>query len=238
MIIRRDGEGLLAIAQPDHARVAGVFAEAWRDGAGPSLVFASYHHDDGWIDWEKAPTIDDRGRPHHFLTIPMDDRVAVYRRGIELLATTDRAAGLLTSLHFGRLLAEGLEALEGDARRTAEDFLAEQSTWEAQTGRQLGEPEGVEADYRVLRTVDYLSLLLCMRPLNELDGPSLTTMTLRIEGQRVILDPYPFDADELTVTVAARVLPATTFDDGETYRSALAGAPVRELSWTLTRPRR
>ena len=113
MIIRRDGQGLLAITQPDHARLAGVFAESWRGGAGGSLVAASHHHDDGWIDWEKAPTVDDHGRPHDFLTIPMDDRVAVYRRGIDLLATTDRAAGLLTSLHFGRLLAEGLPAVEG-----------------------------------------------------------------------------------------------------------------------------
>jgi hypothetical protein len=238
MIIRRAAQGLLAIAQPDHARLAGVFAESWRDGAGRSLVAASHHHDDGWIDWEKAPTVDDRGRPHDFLTIPMHDRVAVYRRGIDLLATTDRAAGLLTSLHFGRLLAEGLDALEGDARHTAEGFLAEQSTWEAQTWREVGEPEGVEADYRVLRAVDYLSLLLCMRPLGELDAASVMGMTLRVEGQRVTLDPYPFDAGELTVTVAARVLAATTFDDDEAYRSALAGAPVRELTWTLTRPRR
>jgi hypothetical protein len=238
MIIRRAAQGLLAIAQPDHARLAGVFAESWRDGAGRSLVAASHHHDDGWIDWEKAPTVDDHGRPHNFLTIPMDDRVAVYRRGIDLLATTDRAAGLLTSLHFGRLLAEGLPALEGDARRTAEDFLAEQATWEAETRRQLGEPEGVEADYRVLRAVDFLSLVLCMRPLNELDGASVTTMTLHVEDQRVTLEPYPFDAGELQVTVAARVLPVTTFDDDEAYRSALAGAPVRELSWALSRPRR
>ena len=238
MIIRHDLQGLLAITQPDHARLAGVFAELWRDGAGPSLVAASRHHDDGWIDWEKAPTVDERGRPHDFLTIPMDERVAVYRRGIDLVAATDLAAGLLTSLHFGRLLAEGLGALEGDARRTAEDFLAEQSIWEAETWHQLGEPEGVEADYRVLRAVDYLSLLLCMRPLDELDATPVMAMTLSVEGRCTILDPFPFEADELTVTVAGRVLAATTFDDDEAYRSALAAAPVRELNWTLSRPRR
>ena len=238
MIIRHEGQGLLAITQPDHARLAGVFAESWRDGAGPSLVAASHHHDDGWIDWEKAPTIDEQGRPHDFLTVPTDERVAVYRRGIDILAANDLAAGLLTSLHFRRLLAEGLNALQGDARRIAEEFLAEQSAWEAQTRRQLGELEGLEADSRVLSAVDYLSLLLCMRPLDELDAASVMAMTLRVEGQRVTLDPYPFEAGELTVTVAARVLAATTFDDDEAYRSALAGAPVRELTWMLTRPRR
>jgi hypothetical protein len=238
MIIRRGPNELLAIAQPDHARLAGVFAEAWRDRAGPSLVAASHHHDDGWIAWEEVPTIDDRGRPHDFLTIPMDQRVAVYRRGIELLARTDLHAGLLTSLHFGRLLAEGLGALQGDALSIAESFLARQATWEEQVRRELGDPAGVEADYRVLRAVDYLSLLLCMHPLDALDGTPVANMTMNVEGQRVRLDPHPFDVDELGVSVPVRILVATTFDDDETYRSALRAAPVRTLSWTLSPPRR
>src|SRR5207253_9497790 len=138
MIIRGGPNELMAITQPDHARLAGVFAEAWRDHAGPSLVAASHHHDDGWIAWEEFPTTDGRGRPHDFLTIPMDQRVAVYRRGIDLLAKTDLHAGLLTSLHFGRLLAEGLGALEGDALSIAGSFLAQQATWEEQVRRELG----------------------------------------------------------------------------------------------------
>jgi hypothetical protein len=238
MIIRRGANELLAITQPDHARLAGVFAEGWRDHAGPSLVAASHHHDDGWIAWEEVPTIDDRGRPHDFLTIPVDERVAVYRRGIDLLAKTDLHAGLLTSLHFGSLLAEGLGALKGDARSIAESFLAEQATWEERVRRELGDPPGVEAEYRVLRAVDYLSLLLCMRPLDELDGAPVTTMTMDVEDGRVTLHPYPFDVDELGVSVPVRILAATTFDDDEAYRSALRAAPAGTLSWTLTRPRR
>jgi hypothetical protein len=238
MIIRRGSSELLAITQPDHAGLAGVLAEAWGDHAGPSLVAASHHHDDGWIAWEDVPTIDDQGRPHDFLTIPMNERVAVYRRGIELLATTDLYAGLLTSLHFGRLLAEGLGALEGDAQATAESFLAQQASWEEQARRELGDPAGVEADYRVLRAVDYLSLLLCMRPLDELDGTPVTTMTMTVEDGRVTLNPYPFDVDELGVSVPVRSLPATAFEDDEAYRSALRAAPVETLSWTLSRPRR
>lgn len=238
MIIRRGPSELLAITQPDHARLAGALAEAWGDHPGPSLVAASHHHDDGWIAWEDVPTIDDQGRPHDFLTIPMNERVTAYRRGIELLATTDLYAGLLTSLHFGRLLAEGLGAVEGDARATAESFLAQQARWEEQARRELGDPAGVEADYRVLRTVDYLSLLLCMRALDELDGTPVTTMTMTVEDGRVALYPYPFDVEELGVSVPLRSLPATAFEDDEAYRSALRAAPVETLSWTLSRPRR
>jgi hypothetical protein len=238
MIIRGGPNELVAITQPDHARLAGVFAEAWRERPGPSLVAASRHHDDGWIAWEELPTIDDRGRPHDFLTIPMDERVAVYRRGIDLLAKTDLHAGLLTSLHFGRLLAEGLGVLRGDDLSIAESFLAQQATWEEQARRALGDPAGVEADYRVLRAVDYLSLLLCLRPLDELDGTRIGTMTMNVEGEQVRLDPHPFEVDELGVSVPVRILAATTFDDDDAYRSALLAAPVQTLSWTLSRPRR
>jgi hypothetical protein len=164
--------------------------------------------------------------------------VAVYRRGIDLLAKTDLYAGLLTSLHFGRLLAEGLGALEGDALSIAESFIAQQATWEEQVRRELGDPAGVEADYRVLRAVDYLSLLLCMRPLDELDGTRVGNMTMKVEGDRLRLDPHPFDVDELGVSVPVRILAAMTFDGDEEYRSALRAAPVRTLSWTLSRPRR
>src|SRR5439155_27098746 len=117
--------------------------------------------------------------------IPMDERVAVYRRGIDLLAGIDLHAGLLASLHFGRLLAEGLGALHGEALSIAKSFLAQQATWEERVRRELRGPAGVEADHRPLRAVDYLSLLLCMRPLDELDGTPVATMTMNIEGGRV-----------------------------------------------------
>jgi hypothetical protein len=238
VIIRRRGTGLLAITQPDHARLAGVFAEAWRPPSGLSLVAASHRHDDGWIEWETAPTIDDQGRPHDFLTIPMAERVAIYSRGIDLLAHSDLYAGLLTSMHFSRLLAEGLGPLRGDARRIAESFLAEQVAWDVRARRDLGEPLGVEADYLVLRAVDYLSLLACMRPIAELDGTRITaTMALGLHNGRVSLDPYPFGVDELVVSVPARGLGVTNFKDDEDYRAALAAAPFEELSFRLSRPR-
>ena len=239
MIFQRRGPELLAVMQPHHARLAGIFAEAWGDRPAPSLVAATHHHDDGWIAWEKAPTVDAQGRPHDFLTIPMDERVAVYRRGIDLLAPTDLYAGLLTSLHFGRLLAGGLGPLHGDARHRAEAFLAEQATWQADARRRIDqEPAAIEADYELLRTVDYLSLLLCMRPLDEIDGTSVGPTTIQVEGGRVTLDPYLFEIDGLAVSVPVRVLAKTTFGDDETYRSALAVAPVEELTWRLSRPRR
>ena len=256
MIIRRRAAGLLAITQPDHAHLAGVFAEAW--GAGPAvdpagvrkpLLTAARDHDDGWLAWEREPTIDERGRPHDFLTIPMDQRVAIYRRGIALVCAGDLYAGLLTSMHLTRLVAEGLDSLAGPARRTAEPFLAGQVAWEVRARRELGEPLGAEAGYVVLRAVDFLSLLLCMRPAEELAGTSIPPVhvnpgsparpvRLEISAGRVLLDPYPLTVEPLEASVEGRALPTQTFVSNEVYRSALAAAPAERLTFTLAAPPR
>ena len=248
MIIRSGGEGVLAIAQPDHARLAGMFADAWAgqpDASSPSLGVASYRHDDGWIVWEQAPTVDEHGRPHDFLTVPMEQRVAIYRRGIGLLADTDPVAALLTSLHFTRLLAEGLGSFSGEARRLGEAFLAEQLAWEIRTRRDLGEPSGAEADYLVLRAADFLSLVLCLRPGEKLDGQPLpavhigghtVSMQLGVSGGGAMtLDPYPFVVEPLEATVPALALLRPVYADDDTYRSALAAAEPVVLRFTLAR---
>jgi hypothetical protein len=249
MIIRRGGEGVLAIAQPDHAALAGVFADAWlgqADRASPSLRSASYSHDDGWIAWEEAPTVDEHGRPHDFLTVAMAQRVDIYRRGVGLLADGDLLAALLTSLHFTRLLAEGLGSFSGEPRRLGEAFLAEQLTWEIRTRRDLGEPHHAEDDYLVLRAVDFLSLVLCLRPREELDGQRLpavhlggddaTSIRLGLaDAGAVTLDPYPFAVEPLEGTVPALALPRPVFADDAAYRSALQAAEPVELRFTLAR---
>ena len=165
-------------------------------------------------------------------------------------------------MHLTRLVAEGLDSQAEPARRTAEPFLAEQVAWEAHARRELGDPLGAEAAYVVLRAVDFLSLLLCMRPVEELAGTSVPPVhvdpglpqrgpggrpprvrrahgnqarPVRLEssGARVLLDPYPFTVEPLEASVVARALPAQTFESNEAYRSALAAAPAERLTFTL-----
>lgn len=245
MIMRPNGAGLLAISQPDHAQMAGTLAEAWGSRMPESLVVASHHHDDGW--WEQSPTVDQHGRPFDFLTLPVRERVAIYREGISALREIDLAAALLTSLHFSRLLAAGLESLHGEDRRTGETFIAAQVCWEVRARAALGEPRGVEAAYQVLRAVDYLSLVLCVYPAGDLAGHTLPPV--RVAGQSVAgnirlevpdpssatihVDPYPFAQSPLVVGVNARALKKARFPSSEAYRLALAAAPVQPLRFSI-----
>jgi uncharacterized protein DUF3891 len=75
MIRRDDGADWLLIAQTDHAAPCGVFAERWGSAAGPfvpvepraPVILAAREHDNGWAEWEAAPTVDPAtGRPRHF----------------------------------------------------------------------------------------------------------------------------------------------------------------------------
>jgi hypothetical protein len=245
MIMRPNGAGLLAISQPDHAQMAGVLAEAWGSRVPEALVVASHHHDDGW--WEQSPTVDQHGRPFDFLTLPILERVAIYRQGVSGLCEIDLAAALLTSLHFSRLVAAGLESLHGEDRRVGETFIAAQVAWEIQARAALGEPRGVEAAYQVLRAVDYLSLVLCMHPVSELGGLCLppvrfagqsSACNVRLEvpdpsSETIHVDPYPFGPAPLSVGVNARSLKKARFPSGEAYRTALAAAPVQPLRFCL-----
>ena len=245
MILRPDGAGLLAISQPDHAQMAGLFAEAWGARMPESLVLASHHHDDGW--WEQSPTVDGRGRPFDFLTLPMSERVVIYHHGITALREIDLAAALLTSMHFSRLAAGGLESMNGDERRVAEAFVATQAAWEINARAALGEPRGLEPAYQVLRAVDYLSLVLCLCAPDELAGQSLpgvrfagqsTACNIHLEVRpgldgTVFLDPYPFAHAPLAVGVNARALATASFPSGEAFRSALAAARVHPLRFSI-----
>ena len=91
-----------------------------------------------------------------------------------------------------------------------------------------------------------LSLTLCMRPGEELEGLNFdrvpmrpgadpVRMTVHRQGDTVVLDPWPMASPSVTVGVPARYLAATRFPDVGTYRRALADAPVERLTFVLAR---
>ena len=106
MIIREQGESLLIIRQTDHAFLAGFFAKEWGNAEFPrpepfgSFCLATAEHDNGWSEWELAPTLDAKTRmPDTFMSIPTEEHILLYQRGIERLVKVDHYAALLASMH-------------------------------------------------------------------------------------------------------------------------------------------
>jgi uncharacterized protein DUF3891 len=264
MIVQRRKDGLLLFAQPDHAALAGEFAQRWgnesfwRPGQDEALLVAARHHDDGWALWEAAPGLSEFGSPVDFLTTPMEERVQIYRRCVDMAAGRDLHAGILVSLHFAGLFLGRFEpgafrvidSLQGRNRELVQKFIAEQERWrhEADEGGSGGvalDNDLVMAEYRLLQIFDLLSLVVCMQPLDEISnqtfdlvpttGAETGRIKLKREGTRLILDPYPLDSAPLHFSIKGRALDRHTFNGGGEFRGLYEAAPLEEVAFSLDR---
>ncbi len=130
MIVRpADGEYVL-ISQVDHARIAVEIARSWRlpsklDDLREEFLFAVEHHDDGWRDWERAPTIVD-GAPRNFMDMPMPVATGIWSESVDVAAANSPWGGLWVSRHFCHLAELAIAHRTDPAdRASAERFLAE-----------------------------------------------------------------------------------------------------------------
>src|SRR5947199_5589429 len=150
MIVYDEGETLLLVTQPDHAHFTGELLALWRADGLPDhprradLLFAGREHDNGWREADAAPHCDlERGRPHDFMSIPREERIAIWERGTARFAGSQPYASLLITRHA--------LTLHGDRREQPEweEFFAYLDELErgllAATGAAA---EEVAADYR------------------------------------------------------------------------------------------
>ena len=105
MIVAETAAGYQFVTQPDHAALAGQFADHWgreefdRPEPFAPVVLAAYAHDDGWRDYDRRPHLDGAGHPVDFRDMPPDVWTDLYDDGIDAVAETDTYAGLLVSMH-------------------------------------------------------------------------------------------------------------------------------------------
>jgi len=252
MIRRKDGTDWLLIAQPDHAAVCGQFAERWGspdgnfgpvDPGGPVAV-AAREHDNGWAEWEAAPTVDPgAARPRHFTEMPAAEFLGIWQRGVRRGADQDPHVGLLVSMHAGRLTRARLASPRDPPadRDPLRQFLQEQEAAQDVVRSRLGlDPQAVAAHSWLIATWDRLSLLLCCGPvpaatLAEVPARGRTRdIAVRPTGERsASLDPYPFAGGPVELAVPARRIPALPYTAPEALRAALGAAPVERLTFAL-----
>ena len=248
MILQPRGSDLLAIRQPDHARLAADIARAWGDQAPErpepweAVEGATRCHDDGWAVWEEAPRLAPDGRPLDFLTTPVRERIEVYRRCVELAVGENLHVGLLVSMHVTGLFLgryepgaeRAVDALAMSDRKLVGRFVREQEGWRA---RNRAWP-GLWTEYRLLQLFDRLSLMLCLCPVGEvnerLERVPAAGGELHVQGQTnsLVLDPSP-RAKPVSLVLEARRLSSAHFDDADSYHHALASAPIERLRFKL-----
>jgi hypothetical protein len=217
MIVRDTGASWQIVLQTDHAELAGRFATSWGDRGAQhaSLTVAAKRHDDGWAVWERAPRVDQTGKPVTFLDVDVRSHLAFYRAGIAAVTEQDEHAGLLVSMHGAGIYRQryGLDPALGltrapEAEAEVEAFVAEQ---EAKFG---GEPGDHWDDYELLQLLDRLSLYFCMRDVEAGEPAELQGYRLEpVAPWHVRCQPFPFGESPAEFFVVRRMLPKSGAPD-------------------------
>lgn len=183
--------GWWLVTHPDHARLAGAFAERWgNDRFLPpeprvNVLRGIARHDDGWAASDAAPQITRQGKPSAFSVelvgkysafeeIDLADYLAVRDRAVRLIAAEDAYAAVLISMHTHNLLTEHTDRSTIDPAQLPllDSFLLEQKAFQQSLLQQIADDsqfqdgQASEATildhFRLLQATDNLSLLTCV----------------------------------------------------------------------------
>jgi hypothetical protein len=266
MIVQEQDDELILIRQTDHAVLSGFFAREWgnelfkRPEPFESVRLAAAEHDNGWREWELQPQIDPRTRlPYSFMSLPTEEHIAVYQRGIERVVKVDRYAGMLVSLHASQLYDRARATIPGYSAKyvKATETEAVNGFLQGLKLQQLrlkvdlrSEPamkdfiqeKLLDANSRRLEALDRLSLYFCLNTPQEAtmesipvdDQGSEVDWELRPQERNTVsLAPYPFRKEPLTVSILARRVPKRLYTGDLDFQKTLARAPYTAINFTL-----
>ncbi len=191
MLRLESATGWWLVTHPDHARLAGAFAEAWGNDmfASPeprrNVLLGIRCHDDGWAARDAHPQTTREGKPSAFSTelvgkysafeeIYLEDYLAVRDRAVRIMAAEDVYAGLLVSMHTYNLLTERADRSTISPKQLPllDRFLEEQKLFQEELLRRVQSDDGLAAEeksdirirdhFRLLQATDNLSLLSCV----------------------------------------------------------------------------
>ncbi|MEO0054966.1 MAG: hypothetical protein RLZZ50_913 [Verrucomicrobiota bacterium] len=226
-------------------------------GVMPHVIAAVARHDDAWAARDAAPCLTREGRPSAFTRelvgsysafeeIDLADYLAVRGAATEAVAQDDPYAAILISMHTVNLLTEqaDLSTLKPADRALHADFIAAQLRRQAELAASLppdiaahATPAQLGRAFEFLQFCDNLSLLVCVgydqpRPVRHthLDSAGVRrTIACTPLGDAFRVAPWPFDLPELSFTVPARHIPASTCAGLAAFQAACAAAPVESL---------
>ena len=225
MIVRDEGDTLLLITQPDHARLAEQILGAVRSEPAldspdrPVILLATREHDNGWAEVDAEPAVDpDTGRPQDFLKGSVLLKQELWQRAIRRAARLDVRAGALTAQHALTVHSYRHSRPEWgpffESISAMRDDLLQQAGLSSAASRQA-----FDAHYRCVRLADAFSLQFC----NGWVGPDpILGYEASMHGEDLLITPDPFGGATVPLRVLGRRIPARRYEDDGDLRAALA----------------
>ncbi len=243
MLLRRDGDDVIAIGQPAHAWLSGQLARAWgneRFGAvepWEEVCLAAEQHDLGMAAWERRPTLNpDTGLPRSFMELPLDDHLEIWWSAAPLVLSQSRYAALLVSMHGTALYdRRDLGRLSpADVDRVRAFLDGQRELQEALLAGLRADPRIVRRNQRLVWTWDSLSLglLLGWAPFT-LSAVPAAKGEVDVEVSSAGLEPWPFREPAVTLRCEGRRL-SGRFDDEAAMRAALEAASWETIDVELS----
>ena len=229
MIIRKRGEKMLFITQPDHAhlsrRVMEHCVELATHPRREWILLAIGEHDNGWREADEAPPIDpSSGAPLDFVNAPAAVRQGVWPRGVARLAADPWAAALVANhavTVYERFRAHSVWTEFFPRMEAVRDDLLLKAG---------GRIDDLLADYRFVRLGDLISLMFCT---GWTEDQQFDEWTVSRDGDVVQVTPNPFGGDPIELQIDARRLPVRTYRDSAELSEALMAAEIVELCGRL-----
>jgi hypothetical protein len=258
VILRDDGDAVLAIGQASHAWLSGQLARAWGNDRFPvpapfeEVCLGALQHDIGMAESDLRPERHPgSGLPRQFFELDRRTHLALWTAAPTRVLSQNRYAALLVSLH-GTGLYERFPPKTDDPEiaRTVAEYLDGQRALQAQLAAEVGATqEELARNQALLALWDGLSLALCRDQAPHIvDGFTLdrsasvpppggqTPKRKCDDRNEFTLDPWPFAADHLSVCAEGRRLAGAPYPDEPALHAALDRAPVLTIGLAL-RPR-
>ncbi|GAB2525940.1 DUF3891 family protein [Rufibacter soli] len=239
MIVNTHEKGWEIIYQQAHALLAAEIGFAWTPEKHPlhfmQTLAAIAQHDDGQKDWTGHYALTAAGAPANFTQLPFALQQA--KQVMKEARFQGRWRSLLTSMHLSFLYEDLLgQKKEWDA------FLDQQLACQQDWRRQLKVTKSqAQYAYDFMQWCDRLSLILCRNELPEMEraleishGPDRIRYEVKLlKSGAVQLEPWPFQAPELSLQVEARCLTQLQFANDPELAQAMKEAPIYLKEWHL-----
>lgn len=234
VIVRRDGNDLVLVTQPDHAALSGRIIDAWRADDLPerptrdTILLATREHDNGWIEIDRAPMLDEgSGLPFDFVSLPDHVKQPIWPRATSRVGAMSPLAGALVAQHALTVLARHR------ADRSWAGFFEtlEEERSRLSAGRVTR--ESLDDQYRFVYLGDLLSLVFCNGWSESFDAYGYRIV---LRGSRLEISPDPFEGQQVAMRVPARRIPASRHESQAQLSAAFARAEPTQLAGVVTGP--